>query len=45
MKLEEAAAHHVVDMVSRGELRIKRHASTVSWKHSGAANRQRQTAD
>jgi len=26
MKLEEAAAHHVVDMVSHGELRIKRHA-------------------
>ena len=25
-ELEEAAAHHVVDMISHGQLRVKRHA-------------------
>jgi len=46
-ELKEAAAHHIVDMVSHGELRVNvtpRFRSVV-WKHSGATDRQRQTAD
>jgi len=43
---EEAAAHHIVDMVSHGELRVKRHATfpySVVWKHSGASAGRRLT--
>jgi len=42
---EEAAGHHI-DMVSHGELRVKRHATfpySVVWKHSGASAGRRLT--
>ena len=42
--LEEAAPHHIVNVVSHSELCVERHGQveySVDWRHGGAANRQR----